>query len=253
MFVSMSRTIGNSIALFAPAKCGTGPMSIIWCTAGVSGIEAPAMRASRGLQTPQQITTVSASTSPRVVRTRFTRPPSTSMPSDLGVRGDRERARLLRALAHQRAGAQRVDHADARRVEAADDHALVDERDELLHLGGCHEPHVVHTPRLRRGHPPPQLLHALLRAGDLDPAGVGEHAELVVLLDAVERQRRHLLRVVDRVDEVRGVAGRAAGVGQRALVDQHEVGPAEPRQVIGEAVAHDAGADHDRLRRGRQG
>ena len=81
MFVSMSRTIGNSIALFAPAKCGTGPMSIIWCTAGVSGIEAPAMRARRGLQTPQQITTVSASMSPRVVRTRFTRPPSTSMPS----------------------------------------------------------------------------------------------------------------------------------------------------------------------------
>ena len=81
MFVSMSRTIGNSIALFAPAKRGTGPMSIIWWTAGVSGIEAPAMRASRGLQTPQPITTTSASTSPRVVRTRVTRPRSTSMPS----------------------------------------------------------------------------------------------------------------------------------------------------------------------------
>ena len=81
MFVSMSRTIGNSIALFAPAKRGTGPMSIIWWTAGVSGIEAPAMRASRGLQTPQAITTISASTSPRVVRSRRTRPCSTSMPS----------------------------------------------------------------------------------------------------------------------------------------------------------------------------
>ena len=81
MFVSMSRTIGCSMALFAPAKRGTGPMSIIWCTAGVSGMDAPAMRASRGLQTPQAITTTSASTSPRVVRTRFTRPCSTSMPS----------------------------------------------------------------------------------------------------------------------------------------------------------------------------
>ena len=81
MFVSMSRTIGNSIALFEVSKRGTGPTSIIWCTAGVSGIDAPAIRASRGLQTPQAITTYSASTSPRSVRTRFTRPPSTSMPS----------------------------------------------------------------------------------------------------------------------------------------------------------------------------
>ena len=39
------------------------------------------MRAIRGLQTPQAITTYSASTSPRSVRTRFTRPFSTSMPS----------------------------------------------------------------------------------------------------------------------------------------------------------------------------
>ena len=35
---------------FASSNRGTGPMSIIWCTAGVSGIDAPAIRASRGLQ-----------------------------------------------------------------------------------------------------------------------------------------------------------------------------------------------------------
>ena len=40
---------------------------------------APAMRATSGLQTPQQITTVSASTSPSVVRTRRTRPCSVSI------------------------------------------------------------------------------------------------------------------------------------------------------------------------------
>ena len=34
-----------------------GPMSAIWCTAGVRGIEAPAMAATRGLQTPQAMTT----------------------------------------------------------------------------------------------------------------------------------------------------------------------------------------------------
>ena len=81
MFVSMSRTIGKSTADFDDKNRGTGPMSIIWWTAGVSGIDAPAIRASRGLQTPEQMTTNSASTSPRSVRTRLTRPPSTSRPS----------------------------------------------------------------------------------------------------------------------------------------------------------------------------
>ena len=81
MFVSMSRTIGKSTAVFDVRNRGTGPTSIIWCTAGVSGIDAPAMRAMRGDQTPHAITTVSVSMSPRSVRTRFTRPPSTSMPT----------------------------------------------------------------------------------------------------------------------------------------------------------------------------
>ena len=57
MFVSMSRTIGNSIIPVAPSNRGTGPTSIIWWTAGVSGIDAPAIRAIRGLQQPQQTTT----------------------------------------------------------------------------------------------------------------------------------------------------------------------------------------------------
>ena len=56
----------------------------------------------------------------------------------------------------------------------------------------------------------------------------------------VERQLRHLLRVVDGEDEVRGVPGRAAGVRQRALVEQDEVAPAERGEVVGEAVADDA-------------
>jgi hypothetical protein len=44
-------------------------------------MEAPAIRAMRGLQTPQQMTTISASMSPRSVRTRLMRPPSRSMPT----------------------------------------------------------------------------------------------------------------------------------------------------------------------------
>ena len=81
MFVSMSRTIGNSITPFVSLKCGTGPTSIIWCTAGVSGIDAPAIRATFGAHTPQHTTIVSVAMSPFDVRIAVTRPPSTSMPS----------------------------------------------------------------------------------------------------------------------------------------------------------------------------
>ena len=38
-----------------------------------------------------------------------------------------------------------------------------------------------------------ELLHPLRRAGDLDPAALGEDAQLLVLAHAVERERRHLL------------------------------------------------------------
>ena len=44
----------------------------------------------------------------------------------------------------------------------------------------------------------------------------------------VEREVGDLPGVVDREDEVRRVPGRAAGVGQRPLVDLHDVAPAEP-------------------------
>ena len=64
MFVSMSRTIGNPTSLVVCSKRGTGPMSIIWWTAGVRGIDAPAIAAIRGLQTPQAMTTVSVAMSP---------------------------------------------------------------------------------------------------------------------------------------------------------------------------------------------
>ena len=84
-------------------------------------------------------------------------------------------------------------------------------------------------------------------AGDLEAAGLGEDAHLLVLLDRVERQVRDLTGVVDGEDEVGRVAGRAARVGQRPHVELDDVGPAEPRQVVDEAVADDAGADDDGL------
>ena len=73
--------------------------------------------------------------------------------------------------------------------------------------------------------------------------------EVAVLVGALLAEQRHLLVVVDREDEVRRVAGGAAGVGQRALVEQDQVGPAQAGQVADHAVADDAGADdHARWR-----
>src|SRR4029077_8976807 len=59
-----------------------------------------------------------------------------------------------------------------------------------------------------------------------------------------EGELRHLLRVVDGEDEVRRVAGRAAGVREGALVDLHDL-PAELGQPAPQAVADDAAADDD--------
>ena len=132
-----------------------------------------------------------------------------------------------------------------RRVEAAEEDRLVDERDELLDLRRRHEAAALDAPRLRRRHPAAQLLQPLLRARDLDAAALVQRPGVAVLAHRLERELRHLLRVVDREDEVRRVAGRAARVRERPLVDLDEVGHAELGEPAGEAVADDAAADDD--------
>ena len=114
MFVSTSRMIGYSISPGVSAKSGIGPTLIIWCTAGVSGIDAPAMRAMRGLQTPQATNSVSPRRRPCRCARALTRPLTTSMPVTSVLAEVTQPAVLLRVLAHQRAGAQRVDDADRR-------------------------------------------------------------------------------------------------------------------------------------------
>ena len=58
------------------ANSAIGPTLIIWCTVGVSASLAPAIRAIRGDQTPQQMTTLSVWISPALVATARTRPPA---------------------------------------------------------------------------------------------------------------------------------------------------------------------------------
>ena len=112
-------------------------------------------------------------------------------------------------------------------------------------LGRCQEADGRDPPGRGGGHPALELLHPLRRPGDLDAARLEEDPQLLVLVDAVDREGRHLLGVVGQEDEVRGVAGRAAGAGQRALLEQDDVRPALLGQVVGHAAADDAGADDD--------
>ena len=144
-------------------------------------------------------------------------------------------------------GAERIDDADPRRREATEDDVGVDVGHHRLDLLGRHQLRL-DPPRARRRHPALELLHPLGRPGDLDPAALGEDAHLLVLLDAIGGERRHLARVVGQEDEVRGVTGRAAGVRQRTLLDLDDVLPAKPGEVVDKAVADDAGADDDDAR-----
>ena len=164
--------------------------------------------------------------------------------------GEHACAASLGVLAHERAGSQRVDDVDARRVEGPEDHARVDEGDPLDRLLGREELASLLAPRERRRDAPVQLLHPLRRPRELDPAAPRRQLQLHVLSGALLRERRHLLRVVDGEDEVRRVARGAAGIRESSFLDQDEVGPAEPGQVVREAVADDARPDDDRLRGG---
>ena len=170
---------------------------------------------------------------------------------DLGVGEDLQAGGLDGLLAHDGAGLEAVDHRHGRAVEATEDDLVVDERDEFLDLLGGEEVGL-DAPGLGRGHAALELVHALLGAGDLDAAGVDRQVHVAVLVGGLLAEQRHLLVVVDREDEVRGVAGRTARVGQRALVEQDHVGPAEAGQVADQTVADDAGADDDDLGRGRE-
>ena len=102
----------------------------------------------------------------------------------------------------------------------------------------------LHVPVLRRAHAPPELFHSLLGAGYLDAAAGDVDPHLLVLALAVEGEHRHLFVVIDREDEVGGVAGRPAWIGQRSLVDLDDVAPSKLGEMANYRVADDAGADH---------
>ena len=175
------------------------------------------------------------------------RRPRNLQPGDFGVVQHREHALGQGPLAHDGARPYRVHHRHARHVEAALDHLAVDERDPGHHLVGGEQLRL-DAPGAGRGHAPPQLLHALLGARHLHPAAGGVDPQRLILALALQGQQRDLAVVIGRKDEVGGVAGGAARVGQRPLVDQHQLVHPSSANWATRPVADDAGADYRDLR-----
>ena len=169
---------------------------------------------------------------------------------DLGVGHGLQRSQACRPLPEDRPRPQRVDRRHGGEVTAAEQDLLVDERDALLDLRRGHQVGF-HVPVLRRAHPPPELLHPLLGPGHLDPAAGDVDPHLLVLTLAVEGEHRHLFVVIDREDEVGGVAGRTAGIRQRSLVDLDDVAPAELGEMAHDRVTDDPRSDHHHAGTGR--
>ena len=160
----------------------------------------------------------------------------------LGV-GRHMAAAVHRDIAHLGAGLQRVHHRHRGAVEALQNDVGVDERHQLLYLFGSQNVGL-HPPGGGRCHAPLELVDALSGPGHLDAAGVNGKPQVAILVGALHPQQAHLLVVVHREDEVGGVAGGPAGVGQRALVQQYQIGPPQLAQVPDQAVAHDSRTDY---------
>ena len=222
----MSRTIGYSIIPLASANRGTGPMSIIWWTIGVSGIEAPGHpREPRAPGAAADhdalgLDVAARRAHPPHAAAARRRCPSTSV---LAADGQPRLAPRARASACRPAASRRRRRPGVWKPPRISLSSM--KGTSSLDLGGREQRDRLDPPRLR----PTTIrrvsscMRSSVRAISIPPLSMKTPSS-PVLAHALERQRGHLLRVVDGEDEVRGVAGRAARVRQRALVDQHELG-----------------------------
>ena len=194
-----------------------------------AGSRCPAMSPIFGLHTPQAITTCSASMSPPVGAD----PRGSDRPRRRGRSprrsGTTVSAPVARACSRMMVPARSESTTPTLGVQKAPMNWSVSMNGtfSLTNSGLTSSASMPQASRAR--HPAAQLLHPLLGAGDLEAAGLGEDAHLLVLPHRVERQVGDLAGVVDREDEVRRVAGRAARVGQRSLVDLDDVAASRAR------------------------
>ena len=175
---------------------------------------------------------------------------------DRGVLEDR-RAAEPRALREGERGVDRIRASVARQPEPAHEIVGADERPapaRFLRRDHFH----LDAEAARHRREALQLVHALGGAREAHAAGTAEARRLprlrferLVEVGAVLRELRQVLRRAELADEPGRVPRGAAG--DVATLEEHDVAPAELRQVIRDAAAGDPAADHDDTRVGRRG
>ncbi len=227
---------------------GTGRVTRYWCMRGTIGRSTPAIAATRGAHCPEALTTCSARIGPAVVSTPWTRPrPSRRIPvTRVAVRISAPDRRTPRQLSRDGVGlhvavAADVDGAlqpggahrgkDAGRL-GGPDHLRLDAEgpgpadappERLEHGRTGREPQASDRPPARRltqlVPQPPVERHAGPHQGDVSWRG----SELGHQAYGVER----------------------GAAGELALLQKDHVTAPRRREVVGDAVADDATADHD--------
>ena len=154
---------------------------------------------------------------------------------------------LTRAAGQLHGGAARLDPAVAGEVQRAVEVLRRHQREDAQRLRGRDDVDV-EPDRARHAHLAPEERELLRARGHAEAAhfapvlrGPRLGLEAPVQLDAVLAHPHDGGRGVEVRDQPRGVPGRPAG--QLALVEQHHVGPALAREVVGDAAAGDAAAD----------
>ena len=220
-----------------------------WWISGVIGRLTPAIAATWRPHIPAALITISARTRPRSVTTAATAPPADrSMPvtrTPVSTATPSARARRASSVVAPLGSIQPSPGQVHRPVEVVGGHEReqperLRRRDRVdVEAEGARRPHLAPEEEplvpARRDPEAPDLVPVLGRAG----LGLEAPVEADrVLPHAHDRGRRVEVR-----HHPRGVPRRPAR--QLALVEEQDVGPPLPRQVVGDAAAGDAAADDD--------
>ena len=234
------------------------PMGLVtryMCSAAISGTETPHMRPTSLAHMPAQLTMYSHSISAPVGRDAGHGAVPLVDGRHLGL-FEQGRARALGGGGHRHRGVSGDGLAVLRDVDGAHDVVGNDQgqpfaglpRADLVNLDAKHAP---------QRYDVPELVHSPLGAGDRDAADLPEArgpARLGlqggVQVNGVPGKLDQRLGGAKLGDQPGGVPGGAAS--QLPALQDHDVLPAQPGEVVGDTGARDASANHDDARSVRQ-
>ena len=225
----------------------------MWRRYGSTGTSTPAIRPIERACGPAALTTVRVSIVPRVVSTRGDPAGLDADAGHLGVALDRY-ARRLRRLREPHRDAVRIGDAVALAEGGAGDAVDVEPGRQRAPPAARRA-----TARRRRGCAAARRSRETSRRSPAPTAGTGSRPGGS---RSAGRPRRRTARTADRLDgeaDVRlvrelvahaaGVATGRSGAEQLLALDEHDVGDAAAREVVGHACAHAAAADDDDIGR----